>query len=134
MTGRTGYLPAALIALAVLPVPATAFTAQNGMWAEQISPTEIAVEYRGRRDATDYWCAAGDYARRVLELPGKTRLWRASPKPREAGGGIIFTLDPANKAEGSGPSQFGAGPKDGSVSVAMAVGNYCRPFIRFWRD
>lgn len=117
-----------------LPISADAFLARNGMTATQIGPTEIAVAHEVRRDATDYWCAAGDFARQVLGQPGKTRIWRATPKPREAGKGIVFTLDPAHKAEGAGLSQFGSGPRDGSLSVGMAVSNFCRLRIPFWVD
>ncbi|SIQ29718.1 hypothetical protein SAMN05421641_10614 [Paracoccus thiocyanatus] len=123
-----------LIAALILPLPAEAFTARNGMIATQVGPTEIAVAHRMRRDDTDYWCAAGDFAQRALDLPGQTRIWRATPKPRQAGQGIVFTLDPANKAEGAGVSAFGAGQRDGSLSVGMAVGSFCRTFIPYWRD
>ncbi|QRZ12279.1 hypothetical protein JWJ88_06490 [Paracoccus methylovorus] len=122
------------LALLSLPIPAAAFTAQNGMTVTQTSPTEIAVAYDMRREDTDYWCAAGDFAQRVLGQPGKARIWRATPKPREAGKGIGFTLDAAQKAEGAGLSQFGSGPRDGSLSVGMAVGNFCRPYVPYWRD
>lgn len=117
------------ILLALLPLPAEAFTARNGMTAHQVGPTEIAVDHDTVRADTDYWCAAGDLAMRKLKLPGNTRLWRASPKPRRSGEGILFTLDPARKADDAGPSRFGAGPRDGSVSVGMAVGNYCEILI-----
>lgn len=114
------------VILMLAPMPAAAFLAQNGMTATQISPTEIAVDYHPRRDDVDYWCAAGDLLQRGLGVPGKTRLWRASPKPRGAGQGVLFTLDEARKAEGAGLSDYGSGPRDGSISVAMAVGSYCR--------
>jgi len=120
--------------LLLLPLPAGAFTARNGMTVAQTGPAEITVGHDMRRTDTDYWCAAGDYAQRVLGLPGRTRIWRATPKPRKAGQGIVFTLDPAQKAEGAGLSEFGSGPRDGSVSLAMATGNFCGPEIPFWRD
>ncbi|MBC9247058.1 hypothetical protein H4P12_10075 [Paracoccus sp. 11-3] len=123
-----------VLAMLMFPLPAAAFTAQNGMTAVQISPTEIEVLFHPRRSDTDYWCAAGDFAQRAMGNPTKTRLWRASPKPREAGGGIIFTLDPMRKAEGAGLSHFGAGPQDGSISVGMAVGSYCHIVVPFWDD
>ncbi|REG40083.1 hypothetical protein ATH84_102518 [Paracoccus versutus] len=126
--------PMLLAALLLLPMPAVAFTARNGMTVTQTGPAEIAVAYQPRREDTDYWCAAGDYAQRALGQPGKTRIWRATPKPRAAGQGIVFTLDPARKAEGAGLSAFGSGPRDGSLPVGMAVGNYCRTDIPFWRD
>lgn len=123
-----------ILASLLLPLPATAFMAQNGMIAAQVGPTEIAVEYRARRHDTEYWCAAGDFAQRAMGVANTTRMWRASPKPRRAGVGIVFTLDPANKAEGAGLSSFGAGPHDGSLSVGASVGNYCHVYRPFWRD
>lgn len=123
-----------LVPLLLLPLPAAAFTAQNGMRVAQISPTEIAVDFHPRRSDTDYWCAAGDYAQRVMRADGGTRLWRASPKPRGSGQGIVFTLDPARQAEGAGISQFGSGPRDGSITAGMAVGSFCRVVFPLWRD
>lgn len=122
------------LVLLLLPLPAAAFTARNGMTATQITPTEIAVAHEVRRDDTDYWCAAGEFVERVLDLPSSTRIWRATPKPRGAGQGILFTLDPAKAAEGAGLSEFGSGPRDGSMSVGMAVVNYCRSGWLFWDD
>lgn len=116
----------------LLPLPAAAFTAQNGMTAVQTAPAEITVIHEVRRGDTDYWCAAGDFAQRVMGLPGKTRIWRASPKPRGAGEGIVFTLDAAKAAKGAGPSQFGSGPRDGSIPAAMAVGSYCRVIVPYF--
>jgi hypothetical protein len=116
----------------LLPTPAAAFTAQNGMTAVQSGPAEITVIHEVQRDDTDYWCAAGDLVQREMGLPGRTPLWRASPKPRGAGDGIVFTLDPAKAAEGAGLSQFGGGPRDGSIPVSMAVGSYCRKIIPFF--
>lgn len=112
-----------------LPVTAAAFTAQNGMSAFQTGPAEITVLHDVRRSDTDYWCAAGDFAQRMMGLPGKTRLWRSSPKPRGAGDGIVFTLDPMRKAEGAGLSHFGGGPRDGSIPIGMAVGSHCRTIL-----
>lgn len=113
----------------LFPQSAAAFTAQNGMTAVQTAPSEITVIHEARRDDADYWCAAGDFVQRVMGLPGRTPIWRASPKPRGAGQGIVFTLDPANQAPGAGISQFGIGPRDGSVSAAMTTGNYCRRVV-----
>ena len=125
---------ALLIVLLMLPLPAAAFTARNGMEVAQAGPTGIAVAFRSGRSDTDYWCAAGDYAQRVLNQPVGTRLWRASPKPREAGAGILFTLDPAERSEGAGLSQFGGGPRDGAISVGAAVSGHCRVIVPLWRE
>lgn len=115
-------------------VSAQSIIAQNGMRATRVSETEIAVGPRIQARETDYWCAAGDFATRVMGLSNKTRIWRATPGPRRRGEGILFTLDPAQKAEGEGLSEYGSGPRDGSMSIGMAVGNYCRPFAPFWLD
>lgn len=117
---------------AVVASPAAAFVAENGMRARQVGPGEIAVAFEPQRDDTDYWCAAGDLVLREMGLPGGTRLWRASPKPRGAGNGIVFTLDPARQAEGAGLSQFGAGGGDGSISVSHAVQNLCKRRLPFF--
>lgn len=123
--------PLMMLALAL---PASAFIAQNGMTARQVGPTEIAVDYHPRRSETDYWCAAGDFAQSLMGATGKTRIWRATEAPRSGGAGVVFTLDGAKKAEGAGLSQFGKGPRDGSISVAMATGNFCQPYFPFLWD
>ena len=123
-----------LMVLLALPLPANAFTARNGMDARQVDATDIAVAFQSGSADTDYWCAAGDLAQRVMNQPVATRIWRASPKPREAGQGILFTLDPARQAQGAGLSQFGSGPRDGALSVGQAVASHCRIIIPFIRE
>lgn len=113
----------------LMPLPVMAFTAENGMTAVRTGPAEITVLHDARSDDADYWCAAGDFVQRAFDLPGSTPLWRASPKPRGAGQGLVFTLDPAQQAKGAGLSQFGRGTRDGSVSAAMATGSFCRRVI-----
>ena len=123
-----------LLMLLALPLPAAGFTARNGMEAAQVGPTEIAVAFRSGRSDTDYWCAAGDFAQRAMGMPVVTRLWRASPKPRGTGEGIVFTLDPERQAEGAGLSQFGAGPRDGAISLGAAVAGHCQRELPPWRE
>lgn len=123
-----------LLILLALPLPAAGFTARNGMEAAQVGPTEIAVAFRSGRSDTDYWCAAGDFAQRAMGLPVVARLWRASPKPRGAGQGIVFTLDAGRQAEGAGLSQFGAGPRDGAMSLGAAVAGHCHIVPPLWRE
>ncbi|WP_405405831.1 hypothetical protein [Paracoccus sp. Ld10] len=123
-----------LMALLALPLPAHAFTARNGMEAKQVNATDIAVEFESGRAGTDYWCAAGDLAQREMNQPVGTRIWRASPAPRDAGRGILFTLDPARQAEGSGLSQFGSGEQDGAISLGHAVASYCQSVVPLFDD
>ncbi len=114
--------PVLILAAFALAAPANAFTARNGLEARQLSASEIEVPFRNVGTETAYWCAAGDYAVRVLNLPAATRIYRASPPPRKQGQGIIFTLDPA-KAVDPGLSIFGSDKT--SVSLGHATGNFC---------
>lgn len=116
-----------LIALAA--TPAAAFQAVNGFTVTQTGPQEFTVDYDVVQNETAYWCAAGDYAVRALNLPRKTRLYRASPPPRRAGQGITFTLDPAAAASESGLSILSR-DGDGSVSIGHARGSFCSIFIK----
>lgn len=125
------YLLLLLPLLILGALPASAFTAQNGMTAVRTGPAEITVLHDPHRGDTDYWCAAGDLVRREMGLAGKTRLWRASAKPRRGGEGIVFTTDPTRAAEGAGLSHFGAGSQDGSISVGMAVGSFCQVIVPY---
>ena len=117
------------IMLFALPLPASAFTAQNGMEAQQLNQTDIAVPFESGRLTTEYWCAAGDLAQHQMQQPVSARIWRATPKPRNSGEGLTFTLDESRKAEGAGLSEFGSGEHDGAISVGTAVSAYCDPII-----
>jgi hypothetical protein len=126
---RSDLMRALTFVLALAATPAAAFQAVNGFTVTQTGPQEFTVDYDVVQNETAYWCAAGDYAVRALELPRKTRLYRASPPPRRAGQGITFTLDPAAAASESGLSVFG-GNGDGSVSIGHARGSFCSLFIK----
>lgn len=117
------------VLLIALPLPASAFTARNGMEAQQLNQTDIAVPFESGRLTTEYWCAAGDLAQQMMQQPVTASIWRATPKPRPGGEGLVFTIDEDRKAEGAGLSQFGSGEHDGSMSVGQAVSAYCDPII-----
>lgn len=119
----------ALGSLAALAAPADAFNARNGMAVTDLGNGLFRVEYGARADDTDYWCAAGDYALRVLGAPTRARLYRASAPPRKRGQGITFTLDPAQSSGPTGITNLG-GPKD-SLGVGHVTGSFCRPFRPF---
>ena len=118
---------AIFVALATLATPAAAFDAVNGFSVSSTGPQDFAVDYKGILNETAYWCAAGDFVIRDLGLSRKTRIYRASPPPRRAGQGIVFTLDPAAAAAESGLSTFGK-DADGSVSAGHARGSFCSIF------
>lgn len=85
-------LSAAILALC-LSTPAQAFIAQNGLVVEPAGGTDFTVPYSINSSPRAFWCAAGDYAIRVLGLPKDTRIYRTSAPPRRSGQGMDFSLD-----------------------------------------
>lgn len=81
------------LTLLTLPATANAWIAQNGLIVEK-SPGGFTVPYRGLSGARDFWCAAGDYVLRELNLTPDTLIFRTSSPPRRSGQGISFSLSP----------------------------------------
>ncbi len=85
-------LTAALL-IAFTPSAAPAWIAKNGLIVEPV-PGGFEVPYRGLSAAREFWCAAGDYVVRELDLPPDTLIFRTSSPPRRSGQGIRFSLSP----------------------------------------
>ncbi len=100
-----------------LAAPAQAFTAQNGLLV-QPDGSGFTVPWRGRSGASDFWCAAGDYAIRVLHLNPAEVIYRASPPKRRGGEAVRFTLDAAQSAAKTG--LFVLGAKGGGITAGHA--------------
>jgi hypothetical protein len=109
--------PVALLLALTLALPAQAFTAQNGLLV-QPDGSGFTVPWRGRSGASDFWCAAGDYAIRALRLNPAEVIYRASPPKRGAGEAVRFTLDPAQSAAKTG--LFVLGAKGGGITAGHA--------------
>lgn len=75
--------------------PALAFRAENGLTVEPVNATTFYVPWRGKSGAPHFWCAAGDYVIRALNLPTSTDIYRYDAPVRKQGEGIRFGLDPA---------------------------------------
>jgi hypothetical protein len=90
-----------LFALSIA-TPAAAFTAQNGLIVEPQGADRFSIPWRGKSGPADFWCAAGDYAIRVLHLAPSDVIFRASEPPRRAGEPIAFTLNPEEAASATG--------------------------------
>ena len=101
-----------------LATPAVAFTAQNGLIVEPRGTDGFKVPWRGKSGPADFWCAAGDYAIRVLHLSPTDMIYRASEPPRRAGEPIIFTLNPEEAASATG--LFTLFRKGGGLTVGHA--------------
>ena len=93
--------------LALAPQSARAWIASNGLVVTPRSPTTFEVPWRGRSSIRAFWCAAGDYVKRDLNLRGTTRIYRTSPVPRHAGQSLRFSLTPEN-AQHSGLAVIGS--------------------------
>ena len=109
--------------------PAAAFLAQNGLLVRADGPDEFNVPYRGLAGPTDFWCAAGDYARNELGLPTAQRIYRVSEPPRGSGEGVRFSVRPEASARSTGLAVLGA--KAGGLTVGMAR-SFCEN-RREWR-
>jgi hypothetical protein len=108
--------------------PASAFVALNGLRVEPTGANSFYVPLSTLTADQAFWCAAGDFVKRGLGMPGKTPIYRLSPPPRKQGKGIEFSLDPAGAADKTGVSIFGnSGPKN-SVSATIAY-NLCESFF-----
>ncbi|MGB3312837.1 MAG: hypothetical protein WBB85_00325 [Albidovulum sp.] len=101
-----------------LATPAAAFTAQNGLIVEPQGADGFSVPWRGKSGPAAFWCAAGDYAIRVLHLAPTDVIYRASEPPRRAGEPMDFTLNPEASASTTG--LFSLFQRGGGLSVGHA--------------
>jgi len=115
----------AVAALALMTaLPAQAFVADNDLVVEPQANGIILVPWRGSSAATDFWCAAADYAKRRLGAKVTDRLYRVSPPPRPQGEGISFSLTPPATPL---PVSFLAS-ETGEMSISMAT-SFCEPIV-----
>lgn len=129
--------PAAAVLAAAMAFAgsADAFNARNGMDVTDLGGGLFRVEYEVRINETDYWCAAADYAQRVLGADSRTRLYRASPPPRKRGQGITFTLDASQSGGRTGISTFGSSGAKDSLGIGTVRSTFCssqRRLVRFF--
>ena len=106
----------ALAIALLMATPASAFMAQNDLVVRGTGSTSFEVPYRGLSGASDFWCAAGDYVIRELNLPVTTKIYRTSSPPRRSGQGMTFSLSSEN-AKRTGLILFG---KSRGVSASFA--------------
>ena len=96
-------LRAALVAATVLGactvVDAGPFRSTNGFTVNQLDSTSFEVSPRGIYSNDDFWCAAGDYARRALGLDWRTNLYVSqgyhTGKVSGRRSSVSYTTDPA---------------------------------------
>lgn len=88
----------ACVALTAISAAADTYRATNRMPVVALDGNRFEVIGPGDLGARDYWCAAADYADRVLRAPGNVRIYVArgyatsqTAAPRKS---VTFTLDP----------------------------------------
>ena len=117
---RFVIMAAALAACLALPADAQQFRSHNGHRVIAETPRTFSVPFQGYSDDHEFWCAASDYVRRGLGLPGRTPIFLLTELPRKRGQGLRFSLDPEGAAPRTGVTTHGgAGPKN-SVSATSA--------------
>jgi hypothetical protein len=52
---------------------------------QRVTETDFFVPFRGRPGSTSFWCAAGDFVIRGMDLGPATRVFRLSAPPRRGG-------------------------------------------------
>jgi hypothetical protein len=107
----------AAIAAALTPVAGTADVTRMGFVVNPIDATSFEVPWRGRSGPRTFWCAAGDYVRYDLNMPGNTRIYRTTPPRRGAGEAVRFSLRP----EGAGPTGLALIGGGNSISASHAL-------------
>ncbi|MEC7257940.1 MAG: hypothetical protein VXW58_08980 [Pseudomonadota bacterium] len=99
------FLKLAVVSLACAPVAATAWTADNRLDVNPLPGGGFEVIGDPGSGGPDYWCAAGDYALRVLGARATDRVYitrgRGAPETSTRKSGVQFSLTaPADVPDG----------------------------------
>lgn len=105
--------------IVVLAGPSAAFVAENRLTVAPSSAEDFSVHWRGLSGAPDFWCAAGDYVVRELNLPPTTRIHRVSGQ-RGRGEEMRFSLSRAG-AQPTGLFKLHGDPLSLSASHARLL-------------
>lgn len=121
-----------LAVLAVLtPAWAGAWRAENRLEVNPISEAVFEVIGRPGSGGPDYWCAAGDYAFRVLGAASNARVYlvrgRAGAVTSNRRSAVHFSLTPPSNPEGENGLSLSVTRVGENLSIASAQ-NYCNDF------
>ncbi|MEY8829006.1 hypothetical protein AB9K34_11420 [Sedimentitalea sp. XS_ASV28] len=110
--------------------PSMAWRAINSHTVNPLSPVSFEVIGRGGISSVSYWCAAGDYARRVLDAPLGQRIYISRPRDHaqteNAKSAVQFSLDPPANAN-LNPGFLLTVTRLGDNLSASAAWNLCIP-------
>jgi hypothetical protein len=104
-----------------LPLTAQEFRATNSLYVNRVDKNQIEVIGRPGVQKEDYWCGIGDYVRRVVRAPWKTRIYVVSDVGRGVTTGaktaVRFTLH---------PNAIGIEPYENSLILNVLTVGYSR--------
>ena len=127
MAGRVRKVTAGM-AIALLPTLAGAWQADNLHTVNPLPGGVFEVIGEPGSAGPDFWCAAGDYATRVLGVAGTRRIYivrgRGAPQTSDRKVGVQFALSPASGAD-PGQSVFLSMRRVGDNLSAVFARNYC---------
>ena len=73
--------------------PTSARVSDTAQVVESVTPDRFTVSFRADRAIHDYWCSAGEFVIRELNLPRNTRIYRVvPPPPRPQASEVTFSL------------------------------------------
>ena len=114
--------------LAGLPVLADAFTARNYHKVGQISDDVFEVVGRPGSGGQEFWCAAGDYARRMLGAKASQRVYLVRgpgvAQTRNRNRAVLFSLTPPEGGDTRTTLFLSVKTIGSNLNVSMAS-NYC---------
>ena len=115
--------------LAILPSFAGAWTAPNDHKVAAVSDAVFEVVGRPGSAGQEYWCAAGDYSRRVLGARANQRVYLVrGPAPaqtRNWNRAVLFSLSPPDNAQ-SRAMLFLSVKRVGDNLSTAAAQQYCQ--------
>ena len=118
-----------LFAVAACGATGGGWLASNGLLVQQTSDITFDIPFRGLSGDSDFWCAAGEYTIRGLNLNPTTRIYRTTAPPRASGEGVSFSLSAVNATD---PGVI-AITSDGGLSAEMAR-QFCERNRRLFDD
>jgi len=117
------------VALSALPSLAGAWTARNYHKVAPVSDTVFEVVGRAGSGGQEFWCAAGDYSRRVLGASVTQRVYLVrGPAPAQTQNwnrAVLFSLVPPVGVD-PGTSLFLSLKRVGDNLSASAAQQYCQ--------
>ncbi len=125
--GRT-FIAVGALCLALVPGAGSAWTAWNSLQVNPVRDSAFEVLGQSGSANVDFWCAAGDYARRVLAAPLGQRIYvvrgRAEAETGNRRSAVQFSLQAPEQVVDKPIGLLSVTRVGENISAAMAF-DYC---------